>query len=309
MRKYFRVFLGSGGEHSEVCLREGFIGVDYGFKESLGPYLDEQWSESRGKIKPVYLKYNPNKSPVGAGLSCSALWNVAQGMQRGDVVICADGKGNYFSGEVSGDYFFNTNSALPHQRPVTWQNVTFPRLSMSQELRRATGATLAVIDVSSFSAEIDKLNGGTTLPTIFSRDESVEDPSAFVIEQHLEEFLIHNWAQTDLSKKYDLVTDDEGEVVARQYQCDTGRIDILAQSKDKAEFLVIELKKGRPSDEVVGQVLRYMGFVKKELATSGEAVKGVIIALENDLRMSNAISMVPNVEFYRYKVDFKLLKN
>ena len=47
----------------------------------------------------------------------------------------------------------------------------------------------------------------------------------------------------------------------------TGYMDILAISKDKSEFLVIELKKGRASDEVLGQIQRYMGHVKTELAT------------------------------------------
>jgi restriction system protein len=108
-----------------------------------------------------------------------------------------------------------------------------------------------------------------------------------------------------LAKKYDLVT-DEGEVVAQQYQSDTGPIDILAISKDKKEYLVVELKKGRTSDVVVGQTLRYMGFVKNELAVNGENVRGVIIALEDDLRLRNALSMVPAIDFFRYKIDFKL---
>ena len=81
MKRYFRVFLGSGAEHFDECLRDGFVGVDYAFNESLSPYLEETWSESRGKIKPIYLANNPGKSPVGAGLSCGALWTLGKGMQ------------------------------------------------------------------------------------------------------------------------------------------------------------------------------------------------------------------------------------
>ena len=99
---------------------------------------------------------------------------------------------------------------------------------------------------------------------------------------------------------------DEGEIVAQQYQSDTGPIDILVVSKDKKEYLVIELKKGRASDVVVGQILRYMGFVKNELAVNGESVRGIIIALDDDLRLRNAISMIESVEFYRYEINFKL---
>ena len=85
-------------------------------------------------------------------------------------------------------------------------------------------------------------------------DSTVEDPTAFALEKHLEDFLVFNWAQTELSKNYDLVT-DEGVIVAQQFASDTGPIDILAISKDKKEYLVIELKKGRTSDVVVGQTL------------------------------------------------------
>jgi restriction system protein len=70
--------------------------------------------------------------------------------------------------------------------------------------------------------------------------------------------------------------------------------------------LVIELKKGKASDVVVGQILRYMGFVNQDLAVKGESVRGIVIALEDDLRLKNALSMVPNVSFYRYQIEFKL---
>lgn len=306
MKKYFRVFLGSGGEHIRDCVDQGFIGIHYGFEASLAPYLTETWSESRGKIKPVYLEFNPGKSAVGAGLSCGALWTFGRGMQRGDLVFSPDGNGNYFTGEITGDYKFVENSFFPHQREVTWQKATFPRSDMSEDLKRSTAATLTIIEVTKFAEEVQTLTGGQTKQTIFSSDETVEDPSAFALEKHLEDFLVYNWAQTELSKKYDLVT-DEGVIVAQQYQSDTGPIDILAISKDKKEYLVVELKKGRTSDVVVGQTLRYMGFVKNELATNGESVRGVVIALEDDLRLRNALSMVTSIDFFRYQVDFKLI--
>ena len=305
MKRYFRVFLGSGAEHLDECVRGGFIGVDYAFNESLAPYLEDTWAESRGKIKPIYLANNPGKSPVGAGLSCGTLWTLGKGMQRGDIVVCPDGKGNYFSGEIADEYKYVENATLPHQRNVIWHKSTFLKSEMSGDLKTSVGKPLTVIEISKYSAELDVLPGNSSGQTLFSSDETVEDPSAFALEKHLEDFLIFNWPQTELAKKYDLVTDD-GEVVAQQYQSDTGPIDILAISKDKKEYLVVELKKGRTSDVVVGQTLRYMGFVKNELAVNGESVRGVIIALEDDLRLRNALSMVPAMDFYRYQIDFKL---
>ena len=124
---------------------------------------------------------------------------------------------------------------------------------------------------------------------------------------HLEEFLITNWQSTELGLSYDIFEED-GEIVGQQYPSDTGPIDILAISKDRKVLLVVELKKGRASDAVVGQVQRYMGYVLDELAEPGQTVKGVIIALEDDLRLRRALKVAPGIDFYRYQVSFKLTK-
>ena len=71
------------------------------------------------------------------------------------------------------------------------------------------------------------------------------------------------------------------------------------------ELLVVELKKGRASDVVVGQIQRYMGYVLGELAEESQSVKGVIIALEDDLRLRRALKVTHNIDFYRYEVSFK----
>ena len=86
-------------------------------------------------------------------------------------------------------------------------------------------------------------------------------------------------------------------------------MDILAISKDKRTLLVVELKKGRASDAVVGQLLRYMGYVKDELSEEGQMVKGIIIALTDDQRLRRALTLLPGiVDFYRYEVNFNLVK-
>ena len=115
-----------------------------------------------------------------------------------------------------------------------------------------------------------------------------------------------HWPHTELGKDYDIYEEDG--VKAQQYQTDTGPLDILAVSKDKKRLLVVELKKGRASDAVVGQTLRYMSYVKEELAEEGQTVLGVIIAHEDDQRIRRALTMTPNVVFYRYKVSFTLVK-
>ena len=153
-----------------------------------------------------------------------------------------------------------------------------------------------------------KLISGDLPPALIATDDSVEDPSVFALEKHLEDFLVQNWEHTELGKKYNIFEED-GELVGQQYPSDTGPIDILAISKDKKELLVVELKKGRISDVVIGQIQRYMGYVKEELAENGQIVKGVIIALEDDTRLRRALAVTQNIDFYTYKVSFKLIKS
>ena len=99
------------------------------------------------------------------------------------------------------------------------------------------------------------------------------------------------------------------KVSGQQYVTDTGPIDILAISKDKKELLVIELKKGRASDNVVGQVQRYMGYIKEEIATSEQEVKGVIIAFDDDQKIKRVLSVTNNISFYKYRINFSLIKS
>ena len=104
----------------------------------------------------------------------------------------------------------------------------------------------------------------------------------------------------------------DGELKSKQYKVNfnsgINRIDILVKDKKNKNHVVIELKKGQTSDETVGQVLRYMGWVKVNL--KDDNVKGIIIASSFDDKLKAALSIVNDekekVEVFVYNVDFKL---
>jgi restriction system protein len=173
---------------------------------------------------------------------------------------------------------------------------------MSQQLKNSSGGITTVINLTKYTPEIEALLEGKTPSVLTTNDETIEDPSVFALEKHLEDFLVKNWSTTVLAKKYDIFTEDS-EIVGQQYPSD-----ILAVSKDGKELLVVELKRGRASDAVVGQIQRYMGYVKDELAEPGQTVKGLIIALEDDIKIQRALSVCTNIEFYTYKIQFTLDK-
>jgi restriction system protein len=306
MKNYYRVMLGRQSMYAATCFAEGFIGIDDDTGDLTGQFPDD-WRAFNKKYIPIFLQKHPEKSKISAGLACGVMWTVCKGIARGDIVLCPDGSGTYRVGEVTGDYFYSPGGILPHRRPVHWLDQTIARADMSEALKRSSGSIGTVSTVTQYEAEIEKLIGGGCTPTLISTDESVEDPVAFAMEKHLEDFLVQNWTQTDLGRDYDIYEED-GEKVGQQYPTDTGPMDVLAIKKDKSELLVVELKKGRASDGVVGQVLRYMGYVLQELAEPNQKVRGVIIALEDDQRIRRALAVTPNIDFYRYQVSFKLLK-
>jgi len=178
---------------------------------------------------------------------------------------------------------------------------------MSAELQRSTTYPGTVANISAHLAEITRLL--QTAPDSVSGGPTIEDPVEFALEKYLEEFLVDNWAKTDLGKAYDIYRDNEGTQIGRQYLCDTGPLDILAISKDGSHLLVVELKRGKASDTVVGQIQRYMGYIQDQVAEPAQTVRGVIIALDDDLRIKRALSVAPSIDFYRYKLDFKLSKS
>jgi restriction system protein len=307
MKGYVRVMLGAKSTFAAECLRDGFIGTDFEINEDLSANLPDSWREFNKKYIPIYLKNRPDKTKIGAGLACGALWTVSKGIKRGDIVLSPDGNGNYLAGEVLGEYFYAPEGVLPHRRKVAWRTQPISRSAMSESLQNSTGSIGTVSDVTKYGQEIEALmsGSGTIMPRIIASDPDIEDPSAFALEEHLEAFLVKNWDKTPLSKEF-AIFEEEGEQVGQQYSTDAGIIDILAVSRDKKRILIIELKRGRVSDVVVGQVLRYMGYVREQIAEPNQTVEGVIIGLEDDQKLKWAISSVPSISFYRYKIDFKL---
>jgi hypothetical protein len=133
----------------------------------------------------------------------------------------------------------------------------------------------------------------------------VAESMEFAMEKYLEEFIEANFDKINFGAKLELYQDEDS--TGRQYPTSIGPIDLLAFDKEKKEFLVIELKRGKGSDAVIGQVLRYMGWVKENLA-DGREVKGIVIQKELDEKLQYALKMIPGVSAFLYTVSFDINK-
>ena len=89
-----------------------------------------------------------------------------------------------------------------------------------------------------------------------------------------------------------------------EYPTDVGPIDILAVD-EKGNFVVFELKLSRGADKAMGQISRYMGWVKQNLAED-KGVKGVIAAKKVDEKLKYAASIIPVLSLFEYELNFKI---
>lgn len=127
----------------------------------------------------------------------------------------------------------------------------------------------------------------------------------FVLEAHLEDFLAGNWKSINWGRPLEIWRGPDGES-GHQLATPVGRLDFLCVDTGADALVVMELKRGRPSDKVVGQVARYIGYVSSHLAKPGQPVAGLIVAHESDDALRYAVSALPELELMTYEVSFEL---
>jgi len=67
----------------------------------------------------------------------------------------------------------------------------------------------------------------------------------------------------------------------RQFPTDVSNIDLLMIDQNSS-YIVVELKKGKTEDDVVGQTLRYMGWVRENLSKA-KVVRGIIVVAKGEI--------------------------
>lgn len=259
----------------------------------IGLLIDETRSVSRG-INPVYLYFRDLET-----------------------LVLVYGVGEYGDDNESwpAEIISNSSTVQAHfDQKVPRYGDSFVFKAYRVEIE-GDNAKLTYIDSGKEASDIDLQSDLETLTNYFKKVLGVLGPNAetakstvgssglFYMEKQLEDFLILNWDNTQLGTKYDLIIED-GELLSQQYRTDIGPIDILAKDKKTGSYVVIELKKDQTSDNTVGQVARYMGWIKKTMGDKN--VTGVIIAGQYDKKLDFALQAVPNVEVFLYEVHFDL---
>jgi len=244
----------------------------------------------------------PDKPLATRTLIRNMLWQFYNEISPGDVIVARRGRKVLAAvGDViqSAAYSPGKNPAIDHSNflGVAWRDQ--PRDKEFSDLVFPMHTLTGISDV-----QFHNLVGGSAPPPGNREPDEAVDQYAFALERYLEEFIVSNF--DGIFKRKLGIYDDPVLGGGQQFFTDIGFIDILAVEPDSDSFVVIELKKGRPSDQVVGQILRYMGWVKKNLCKVDQGVRGLVICHEPDPKLTNAIEMTKNIEIRYYAVSFML---
>jgi endonuclease len=130
-----------------------------------------------------------------------------------------------------------------------------------------------------------------------------EESKEFAYERDLQNFLIKNLHLIEEGLK---LYEDEG-IKGIEFPVGGRYIDILAVDKNN-DYVVIELKVSKGYDRVIGQLLRYVSWIRKNLADEGQKVRGVIIAREISEDLKLACGEIPNIDLFEYQMSIELSK-
>lgn len=145
------------------------------------------------------------------------------------------------------------------------------------------------------------------LGEVHEETDSADAPvgsSEFLLERDLQRYLAENLECIEPGLR---LHEDDG-IRGIEFEAGGGRrIDILAIDKNGA-FVVLELKVSKGYDRVVGQLLRYVNWVRQNLAEPGQHVRGMIIcrAMSEDLRL--ACASIHDVELFEYQFSVAVTK-
>lgn len=130
------------------------------------------------------------------------------------------------------------------------------------------------------------------------QDQPPQGSSEFAYEHDLRDYLARNLQIVEPALR---LYSDEG-ITGVEFPVGGRYIDILAVD-GAGGYVVIELKVSKGYDRVVGQLLRYMSWIKKNHAEPGQRVRGIIIAKQigEDLRL--ACAEVPSVSLFEYELS------
>ncbi len=273
--------------------------------------MDQLHNTSKKEALAAFDKAYPDDNLSRRSRDFNTIWRWYHEVSIGDVIIARKGtkrviglgfvKGNAYRDDAkSKERRPQSKKVYPHFLDIEWfmtNEDEFEDPVFSPYVFRKTTEEKII------SLELHKLIPGFESET---GDHVSEAPDQeFGLEKILRDFLFTNFTQI-FPSNLALYEDPEGKP-AKEYRTGVGPIDLLAFETTTNSFVVIELKKGRDTDKVVGQILRYMGWVNENMCKSGQIVKGIIVCKERGEKIRLALTMTKNITVKEYRMQFEMV--
>jgi len=163
------------------------------------------------------------------------------------------------------------------------------------------GSHFRLYDANLDPAPIRNASDASEVEPPREEDLSVQGSAEFAYESDLRNYLAKNFAVIEPGLR---LYEEEG-INGIEFPVGGRFIDILAVDSN-GDFVVIELKVSRGYDRVVGQLMRYMAWIRKNQAESGQTVRGAIVAREISEDLLLACSLLANVQLFEYELSLTL---
>jgi hypothetical protein len=132
-------------------------------------------------------------------------------------------------------------------------------------------------------------------------DYGTAQVSERLTERALEEHIESHWRETPFAALgVELSRRETTGLPGRQVLTPVNAIDLLGIHPGRREWWVFELKRGRPSDAVVGQVSRYLGWMNEEHRSGDRSAVGAIIARHTDRKLQLAVRANPALSLWQF---------
>lgn len=152
-----------------------------------------------------------------------------------------------------------------------------------------------------YSAPGDEKPEHTTSEEDQEEDVAAQGSSPFACEKDLRNYLAKNLSLLEPG----LHPYEDEDITGIELPTGGRAINILAVDSTGA-LVVIELKVSRGYDRVVGQIMRYIAWIRENQADPGQGVRGIIVAREISEVLFLACSLLPDIRLYEYQLSLSL---
>jgi hypothetical protein len=163
------------------------------------------------------------------------------------------------------------------------------------------GSHFRLYDSGSDPAPIHEKPAKTEGTQLAEEETEPSGSAEFAYEVDLRNYLAKNLSIIEPGLK---LYQDEG-ITGVEFPVGGRFIDILAIDAQMG-LVVIELKVSRGYDRVIGQLMRYMAWIRKNQAEPNQKVRGVIVAREITEDLLLACSLLSGIQLFEYELSLTL---